>query len=129
MCWGEQYGTCSSHLSPEACLMLQKVHSWMAREPLCTNVTISAKSFGWSVSQQLKPPALGTRERGTAWGFSCWLRDDEGGFHWSDLHAESRLGDAHCFPKASICAQGSILMPGVQTIKIIHASVATAREL
>ena len=78
------------------------------------------------------PSAPGTRERGTAWDIICWLSDDVGGSHgsdWSDSPAESRSGDAHCFPKASICTQGSILMPGGWTVRTNCASVAAAREL
>lgn len=49
-------------------------------------------------------------------GFCCWLSDDVGVL-WSDLLTEPRLGDARCFPKASNCSQGSILMLGAWPVR------------
>lgn len=93
-------------LSPEVRLMLQKVHSWVAGEPLCANVTISAKSFCWA-SHVWVPPALGTRERGqhgilSVGSVMMWvvLTGQTGQTHWQNpcwvMHAVSpRQASAH----------------------------------
>lgn len=96
-------------------------------------LVIFAKNFSWASHVRVSS-ALGTRERGTAWDIICWLGEDAGGCHWSDRSdtpdspAESSLGDAHCFLKASTCTQSSILMPGTWTIRTKCASVTTVKS-